>query len=316
MLRVQGKYGTGIDYIYDAAYPSQVKEVRDDFGNWLRFSYAVIGNISTPRLVRVDASDGNYVEYSWYNTQSLLGVNYADGTTASFQPSFRQVVFKDTRYPELQEIKYDLYTNDYPLFNNRPRGSGVYQASSADGVHSISVRTIKSGTEPLIDGVYNVKITNGIGGEILAHVKGSSYNPFQLNRWTDLDKNLYTAIHSSGRLAHKIKEITNPLNEKITYLRTDALGNVKRITYPDGNYEEWQYTNAAIPIHTAQYRDRTGNITTIERHNSGHPYRITYPDGSTQEWTNFTPQGLPQSLKHSNGSKTNLTYDNAGRLHL
>ena len=273
-----------------------IDELVDPTGRWLRFTY-VSGSVS-----RVDSSDGQWVKYN----QNGIYAQYADGTkayrtrTASGGSDFD--TFRDVRaLSGVRNVTYESRTQ--PGGAGEPSALVVWKETEADSGVLISRRDYSGFTS--WNSPYTVSETRG-DGTVRSFGIGSQ------GQITDQSDFLGNDTHYSGiSLPHTL---TDALGHSTQIEYTGDAMSLSKVTFPDGSYRQWTYTDMNAPYFVASHRDELGRVTTFDRLSNGVLRQITYPDGSTEEWGGHNAFNQPTFHRFRNGAYEWFEYDATGRL--
>lgn len=312
-VRIKDRHGLALTLTYGA---DGLAQVSDAAGRSITYTYYTVPGTTTRRLRRATGSDGQWAEYSWSDGARLIGVTYSDGTSASYSytvASGAQVlpsVLQDTRASaKMQAVKYafmgraagnpESHTALAVLSESDPGTNTLVTLRDPDAFQPRNSSTIAPFSE-----------TRGDGGYREVHFKYEQVVKV-IGFAGDVTNIIYEGQNGQNNC---VKSVSDGLGRVTQYVNEPVTGRVSKITYPDGNYREFTFSNAAHPYFVTTSRDELGRITNYTRYANGALQRIDYPDGSHESWPTLNSYNQPTSHRLRNGATEWWEFDSAGRL--
>lgn len=334
----------GLIYTYTGTGPANafVRRITDASGRWV--SITMDSSASWP--ISADSSAGDHVDYAWDMTvpagipqqlsaldpRKITEAHYADGTIARYEyagsvhgvfpfrcfdvratTAMRSVEYSfNENWNDWGQVYQHLTPNLYPLVSERLPNT-VSPLSSRAEFPAYLVGGVSWG--------FGVRETRG-DGAMRTVLPNSAFNinDGRIHSETDFSGNQTTYVYGLNA------SITDPLGRitRLDYVsspesRAMPAGSVAyietptKITFPDGTFKQFIYTDLTNPYFVAQSVDELGRSTTYARLANGLISQINYPDGSTEAWT-YNSLNRPITHRLRNGNTESFAYDGTGLL--
>ncbi|MEM7137921.1 MAG: RHS repeat-associated core domain-containing protein [Myxococcota bacterium] len=287
------------------------RRVTDASGRWLEFEYdgATVSRVTSSTGESVDYDLVDQVSNSW---PLIAGAWYNDGSRARYEFGGFASSCPDDSGQGPESINLPTRLQDVRALSAMPTvrfeytpdrespSSCTLKAELADDGTVVSSRIMfGSGLEK-----YREELPSGegrtfqFGGGLL-----TSETDFRGNEWEyEYDDNNF------------LNKIIDPAGGETTITNTEAYGQPRTITYPDGTSVRYTYTDLDRPFYVRTFEDERGYVTTYHRFPNGVVQRIEYPDGSEESWDDLTAYAQPRIHVLRNGATERFVYDSKGRL--
>ena len=287
-----------IYWIFDEI--GKLVEIRDRNGNYIRFEYE---DDSIPfKPVRIIDSAGREISIE-YNDQGLVSaISTFNGITISYEYDSKGHLIKNIdAYGTVIEYQYD--DKGYLVGLKLPNGTykfNYYTTWEGYALTAIELPNGKIKKYRTWRSDYNTRIDYPDGTWI------SYWNIYP--GWTEEVFNEKGRIALFGYNSDGLRSIFVDAKGNRTELSYDEKGNITKIQYPDGSYEEFSYNEYDFPT---RFKDRNGNEYIFTYDGNGNLTSVQYPDGS-QKQIIYNDKGLAEKVILPENRAVSIQYDDFG----
>ena len=285
-------------WVYDDI--GRLVEIRDRNGNSIRFEYR---DDSIPfKPVRIVDSAGREILLEYNDQGYVSSVRTFNGVVITYEyDSDGHLIRNVDAYGTVVEYVYD--NNGYLVELRLPNGTYRFNYYTTWEGYALTAIHLPNGQVKRYrtwQSHYNTRVDYPDGTWI------SYWNVYP--GWTEEVFNAKGRIVLYGYNAEGLRNLIVDSQGNRVELSYDSRGNITRISYADGTYEEFTYNDYDLPT---RYRDRNGNEYLFLYDDKGNLISITYPDG-LETRISYNEKGLPAEVITRGGRKLRIRYDDYG----
>ncbi len=298
----------------ECSAPTKVSKIRyfllGDAGTRIVFDLAGLAQLngSDLAITKVTSSDGREVNYTyttfsdptgWFNWNVLTGVQYPDGTQASYSyiqtAPFARPLMQHCTDPRIigngTSITYE-FNELGPVGFVKSEKSALTSEVIASTGHT---------------GPHNTRAIYPSG-----RLAKFAYDPVkaQITAKEDSYGNVTTYAHDANGF---LVSVTDARGFVTNYIH-DYAGRPLHITHPDASIETFVYSYTGLLLsHSLSGPGILTRTTYYSRDSWGRVTQVYHPDATTEHWT-YNSFGQPLTHIRRNGEVESYTYDTSGRL--